>query len=65
MNSNLHPGPAGTIYKPTFPVLGWVKARLADVMVAAEVLHEARWSAPWDEATAARRPLPKQTHPAG
>jgi hypothetical protein len=28
-------------------LLGWVKARLRDVMIAAEVLHDVQFAAPW------------------
>ena len=30
-------------------LLGWMKARFGDVMLAAEVLHDIQWAAPWDD----------------
>jgi hypothetical protein len=39
----------------TVPLLGWMKARLGDVMVTAEVLHDVQWAAPWDNAQSALR----------
>jgi hypothetical protein len=52
MNSDLHPGCPGVTYKPTsfIPRLrGWMKARLRDLMIVADVMHEVQWSAPWDD----------------
>jgi hypothetical protein len=28
-------------------LLGWVKARLRDIVIAAEVLHDVQFAAPW------------------
>ena len=53
MSSDCHPGSPGTTYKPTSSITrlpGWMKARFLDVMVVAEVLHDVRWAAPWDDA---------------
>ena len=60
MSSDLHPFYAGPTHKPASFIgnlLGWVKARHGDLMVAAKVLHKVQWSAPWDE-TDSRKPGP-------
>lgn len=52
MSSELHPSHPSPTYKPASFIgnaLGWVKARQRDLMVAATVLHEIQWAAPWDE----------------
>ncbi|MEO8300828.1 MAG: hypothetical protein ABI608_03490 [Rhizomicrobium sp.] len=53
MSSDLHPGSPGTTHKPASFIshlLGWLKAGHRDVMIAADVLHEKQWTAPWDQA---------------
>jgi hypothetical protein len=37
-------------------LLGWVKAWLQDIMIAAEVLHEAQFSAPWRDCQSPHSP---------
>jgi len=65
MSSDYHPGSPGTTHKPTSSITRlpeWMKARFLDVMVVAEVLHDVRWAAPWDDALTRTphqdRPLP-------
>jgi hypothetical protein len=36
--------------------LGWVRARWRDIMIAAEVLHEAQFAAPWRDPQHPHRP---------
>lgn len=48
MNGSTHSSP--THKSPSFGVLAWLKARLADVMVTAEVLRDFLYAAPWDDA---------------
>ena len=53
MSSDYHPDSPGTTHKPTSSITrlpGWIKARFRDAMVVAEVLHDLRWAAPWDDA---------------
>ena len=67
MSHDLQSSSAATTHKrssSTLPLLGWMKAGFADVMVAAEVLHDVQWTAPWDQsrsAPQARSALPKET----
>jgi hypothetical protein len=50
MRSDFHCGCPDATHKPaSFALLGWMKARFRDVMIVAEVLHEVRWAAPWDD----------------
>jgi hypothetical protein len=60
MSSDLHSGFPDATCKPVLRphLLGWVKARFRDIMTVADVLHDLRWTAPWDEA-------PSPTHPDG
>ena len=53
MSSDIHPSASCTNHKrASFATLsfGWLSARFRDVMVAAEVLHDIQWAAPWDDA---------------
>jgi len=59
MSSDYHPGSPGTTHKPISSITrlpGWMKARFLDVMVVAEVLHDVRWAAPWDDARSPHSP---------
>jgi len=57
MHSDFHTGHPDTSHKPaSFAPLGWLKARFQDVMTVADVLHDAQWSAPWDEPQSSSRP---------
>lgn len=50
MSSDPQSGFQAPFYKSALsglPPLGWLKTRVRDVMVAAEVLHHAQWDAPW------------------
>ena len=41
--------PAPTHKSASSAVLAWLKARLADAMAVAEVLHNFHYAAPWDD----------------
>jgi hypothetical protein len=47
MRSNTHSSPTHKF--SSFGLLAWLKVRLADVMVAAQVLTDIQMAAPWDE----------------
>ena len=50
MESDLNTGFQVAPYKPASfntHLLGWVKARLRDIVIAAEVLHDVQFAAPW------------------
>jgi hypothetical protein len=56
MRGDLHSGVSGPNHKHTsfvIPPLGWVMAWVRDVMIVAEVLHDIRWAAPWDQSPSA------------
>jgi hypothetical protein len=51
MSSDLHSSvPRLTHKQASFVIrpLGWLMARVRDLMVTAEVLHDIQWAAPWD-----------------
>jgi hypothetical protein len=52
MSSDAHSSASSTIHKrgsfATLP-LAWLSARFRDIMIAAEVLHDIQWAAPWDD----------------
>lgn len=56
MRGDMHSGVSGPNHKHTsfvIPPLGWVMAWVRDVMIVAEVLHDIRWAAPWDQSPSA------------
>jgi len=58
MRSDLFSGCQDTPYKPaslSTRLLGWLKSRFQDIMVTADVLHDAQWTAPWDDSQSSRR----------
>jgi hypothetical protein len=61
MRSDRQTGHPDTTHKPaSFAPLGWLKARLQDVKVVADVLHEAQWAAPWDDSQSSSGPRQRQ-----
>jgi hypothetical protein len=51
MNSDVHSSvPRATHKRASFAIspFGWLAARFRDVMMAAKVLHDIQWAAPWD-----------------
>jgi hypothetical protein len=40
-------------------LLGWVKGRLRDILIAAEVLHDVQFAAPWLDCESAHSPSQK------
>jgi hypothetical protein len=51
MSSDVHYSvPCATHKRASFgiPPFGWLAARFREVMIAAEVLHDIQWAAPWD-----------------
>jgi hypothetical protein len=52
MNCDVHSSiPRVTHKRASFATLafGWLAARFRDVTVAADVLHDIQWAAPWDD----------------
>ncbi len=56
MTGDIPASAPGTIHKrASFAKLSfaWLSARFRDVMIAAEVLHDIQWAAPWDDSQSA------------
>jgi hypothetical protein len=64
MENDLNPSFRITPHKPASlknRLIAWVKAWSRDIMIAAEVLHEAQFSAPWRDCQSPRSPNQRPT----
>jgi hypothetical protein len=66
MNSNLHSRCQAAPYKAAssdITLLGWMKATLRDILIAAEVLPDVQFAAPWRDCQSSQSPIKQPIEP--